>query len=58
MERPVEIEHYFAENTDYLALINQTIDTEIANYVLPVYNINKLKDFEKDIELTIKYDLF
>ena len=46
------------KDTDYLALINQTIDTEIANYVLPVYNINKLKDFEKDIELTIKDDLF
>ena len=46
------------KDTDYLALINQTIDTEIANYALPVYNINKLKDIEKDIELTIKDDLF
>ena len=33
------------KDSDFLTLVNKTIDTEITNYALPVYNINTLKDF-------------
>ena len=47
------------KDSDFLTLVNKTIDTEITNYALPVYNMNTLKDLpQSDIEFTIKDDLF
>ena len=47
------------KDSDFLTLVNKTIDTEITNYALPIYNINTLKDLPQlDIKFTIMEDLF
>ena len=46
------------KNTNYVKVINKTIDDEISKYALPVYHINFLIGNYKNLVFTIDDDLF
>ena len=47
------------KDTDYLTLINKTIDKDIINYAAKVYNLDKIQDSDKDkLNLRISDSLF
>ena len=55
----MENEHTILKDPEYIDVVNKTIDSEITNYALSVYNISALRDIpDTDTEFIIRDDLF